>query len=48
MKDLALTLVFLVGIALVAVGLYEAWQPVAWIWVGGCLLFSGWRLVKTR
>ena len=48
MTDALLGLVLLVGVSLVAVGVHQIYEPAAYIWVGGCILLVGTRLVRTR
>lgn len=48
MNDALLGLVLLLGVALVAIGVHMIYEPAAYIWVGGCLLLVGTRLVRTR
>ena len=46
--DALLGLVLLVGVMTVAAGVAQIYEPAAYIWVGWCLLFVGWRLIGTR
>lgn len=48
MRESLLVFVIGSGVLLIALGLLDAWPPAAAIWLGWCLLFCGWRLVRTR
>jgi len=42
------SLLVIAGAAFVTVGLFDAWEPLGWIWVGVALLAAGTRLNRTR
>jgi len=48
MRDIPTVAVLIAGVVFVAIGLYDAWHPLAYTWLGACCIFTGWRLVRTR
>lgn len=48
MTDVLLGLVLILGVAIVACGLHQIYEPATYLWIGWCLMFVTWRVIRTR